>query len=76
MFKSFAGPNDYDEDDEEDEVNNHYRLRSEAFVDQEDFARSCPQDKPFILSPILSHFENQQKIKKIIETKSDEKDDD
>ena len=42
MFKSFAGPNDFDEDDEENEVNNHYRLRSEAFVDQEDFARSCP----------------------------------
>ena len=38
MFKSFAGPNDYDEDDED----NHYRLRSEAFVDHEDFAQSCP----------------------------------
>lgn len=56
---------DFDEDDDEDFRS---RKRSEIVVSQDDMvAKSLPVDGAFILSPILAHSANQERIKAIIE---------
>lgn len=65
MFKSFAMGDDFDEDDDDDFG---LRKRSEIVVSQDDLvAKSLPVDGAFILSPILAHSANQERIKAIIE---------
>lgn len=56
---------DFDEDDDDDFG---LRKRSEIVVSQEDLvAKSLPVDGAFVLSPILAHSANQERIKAIIE---------
>lgn len=65
VFKSFAMGDDFDEDDDDDF---RLRKRSEIIVSQDDLvAKSLPCDGAFILSPILAHSANQERIKAIIE---------
>jgi hypothetical protein len=64
-----------DDFDEDDDYQLDYRKRSEIMVSRDDMiAKSLPVDGQFILSPILAHFENQEKIKAIIEDVDEEQD--